>query len=231
MKKPDLAHLQTEGLKRWRQWRRVHAARTLSERRLLVVAGVALSWFLLDQALVTPGYQAFKAASTRFKTADTTLRTQQAETARFGADLAAMENQLKGEVSRMRLVVAQQQKDLEELQSGLVPAREMRQVLDGLFSRNAQVRLVSVKTLSVDEARKAGLSVQDMPGLYLHGLDVTLQGGFVDLLTWLGAAEALPRKLLWSGMQLQSDEQKGLLLTVRMFTVSPDPDPLEILAP
>ncbi len=231
MKLPDLPHLQTEGLKRWRQWRRVHAARTLSERRLLVVAGVALSWFLLDQTLVTPGYQAFKAASIRFKKADTSLRTHQTETARFGADLAAMEMQLKGEVSRMRLVVAQQQKDLEELQSGLVPAREMRQVLEGLFSRNAQVRLVSVKTLSVDEARKAGLSVQDMPGLYLHGLDVTMQGSFVDLLTWLGAAEALPRKLLWSGMQLQSDEQKGLTLTVRMFTVSPDPDPLEILAP
>jgi hypothetical protein len=57
MKKPDLAHLQTEGLKRWRQWRRMHAARTVSERRLLVVAGVALTWFLLDQVLVTPGYQ------------------------------------------------------------------------------------------------------------------------------------------------------------------------------
>jgi MSHA biogenesis protein MshJ len=231
MKKPDLAQWQTEGLKRWRQWRRMHAARTLSERRLLVVAGVALTWFLLDQALVTPGYQSFKTASTRFKAADTNLRNQQVETARFGADLAAMENQLKGEVSRMRLVVAQQNKDLEELQHGLVPAREMREVLDGLFSRHAQVRLVSVKTLSVDEARKAGMSVQDLPGLYLHGLDVTLQGSFVDLLAWLEAAEELPRKLLWSGMQLQSDEQKGLMLTVRMFTVSPDPDPLEILAP
>ncbi len=231
MKKLNLPHLRAEGLKRWRQWRRVHAARTLSERRLLVIACVALTWFALDQVWVTPGLQAHKVANARFKAADASLRSKQSDTTRFGNDLVAMENQLKGEVSRMRLVVAQQHKDLDELQQGLVPAREMREVLEGLFNSHAQVRLMAMKTLSPEDARKAGLLVNELPGLYLHGLELSMQGSFAELLSWLEGAEKLPRKLLWSGLRLDSDEASRLTLTVRLFTISPDPDPLEISAP
>lgn len=231
IKAPDLAQLQSQGMKRWRQWRRVHAARTLSERRLLVCAGVAVTWFVLDFLLVTPAYKQFNVHRTRAQAAETALRSKQAETTRYGQDLLAMETQLKGELNRLRKSVADQQQALDDAQAGMVPAREMREVLEGLLTRNGQLGLLSMKTLSPDEVRKSGLGVPDVPGLFRHGLEMTVQGSFNDLLSWLKSAEQLPRKLIWSGMHMDTDEQGRLSLTVRLFTISPDPEPLEIAAP
>ena len=142
-----------------------------------------------------------------------------------------MEGQLKSEVARMRVSVAQQQKALADVQAGLVPAREMRQVMQGLLARNGQLSLVAMRTLTQDEIGKAGLAIQDTPGLYRQGLEVVMQGAFNDLLDWLVSAEQMPRKLWWSGLQMSTDEQGRLRMTVRLFTLSPDPDPLEIAEP
>lgn len=234
MKKIDLAavqDLEDQARRRWRQWRRQHAARTLSERRLLVIAGAAVCWYLLDLTMFTPAWTRFKAAQMRATTAESAIRARDAEVARQGQDLALMEGQLKGELERLRVSVAQQKKALAELQSGLVPARDMRQVVEGLMARNGNLSLLSMKTLSVEDITKAGLTPQDASGLYRQGLEVIVTGGFNDLLAWLVSAEQMPRKLLWQGLVLQTDEAGRLILNVRLLTVSPDAEPLEISAP
>ena len=43
--------------------------------------------------------------------------------------------------------------------------------------------------------------------------------------------ENWPRKVMWSGMKLELDERSQLTMTVTLFTLSPDVDPLEIAAP
>ncbi|MEY4428997.1 MAG: hypothetical protein RLZZ182_1686 [Pseudomonadota bacterium] len=234
MKKMDLAALQDledQARRRWRQWRRQHAARTLSERRLLVIAGAAVCWYLLDLTMFTPAWTRFKAAQMRATTAESAIRARDAEVARQGQDLALMEGQLKGELERLRVSVGQQKKALAELQSGLVPARDMRQVIEGLLARNGNLSLLSMKTLSPEDITKAGLTPQDASGLYRQGLEVIVTGGFNDLLAWLVSAEQMPRKLLWQGLVLQTDEAGRLILNVRLLTVSPDAEPLEISAP
>ena len=234
MKKMELAALQDledQARRRWRQWRRQHAARTLSERRLLVIAGAAVCWYLLDLTMFTPAWTRFKAAQMRATTAESAIRARDAEVARQGQDLALMEGQLKGELERLRVSVGQQKKALAELQSGLVPARDMRQVIEGLLARNGNLSLLSMKTLSPEDITKAGLTPQDASGLYRQGLEVIVTGGFNDLLAWLVSAEQMPRKLLWQGLVLQTDEAGRLILNVRLLTVSPDAEPLEISAP
>ncbi len=231
MNKLDMAELQDQARRRWRQWRRQHAQRPLGERRLLVLAGVAVCWYVLDLTLFTPSLDQFGATRKRLASAEQALQARQADAARLGSDLAAMEGQLKSEVARMRVSVAQQQKALADVQAGLVPAREMRQVMQGLLARNGQLSLVAMRTLTQDEIGKAGLAIQDTPGLYRQGLEVVMQGAFNDLLDWLVSAEQMPRKLWWSGLQMSTDEQGRLRMTVRLFTLSPDPDPLEIAEP
>ncbi len=227
----ELQGLEDQARRRWRQWRRQHAARTLSERRLLVIAGAAVCWYLLDLSLFTPAWSRYKAASLRATTAESAVRARDAEVARQGQDLALMEGQLKGELERLRASVKQQAKALDELQSGLVPAGEMRQVIEGLLARNGNLGLVSMKTLSPEDITKAGLSPQDASGLFRQGLEVVMTGGFNDLLAWLVTAEQMPRKLLWQGLVLSTDDTGRLLLNVRVLTVSPDAEPLEITAP
>jgi len=218
-------------LRHWRRLKRVHATRTDSERRLLVLGAVAIAWFVADTLLIGPSYASFKAASTRYNKVSAELSSKRAESQRVSHDVEVMTAQLKDEVETVRKRVAQQRKDIESFQSGLVPAREMRQVLQGLLARTDGVRLVSMKTLAPDETAKLIPGVQDVPGMYRHGLDVKVTGGFNNLYEWLASAERLPRRLLWSGMRLELDEEQRLSLSVRVITLSPDAVPLEIAEP
>lgn len=218
-------------LRHWRRLKRVHATRTDSERRLLVLGAVAIAWFVADTLLIGPSYAGFKEASTRYNKARAELSSKRAENQRVSNDIQAMTAQLKDEVDAVRKRVAAQKKDIESFQSGLVPAREMRQVLQGLLARTDGVRLVSMKTLSPEETAKLTPGVQDVPGMYRHGLDVKVTGGFNNLYEWLASIERLPRRLLWSGMRLELDEEQRLFLSVRVITLSPDAVPLEIAEP
>ena len=218
-------------LRHWRRLKRVHATRTDSERRLLVLGAVAIAWFVSDTLLIGPSYASFKEASVRYNKARTELSSRRAENQRVSNDIQAMTAQLKDEVEAVRQRVAAQKKDIDSFHSGLVPAREMRQVLQGLLARTDGVRLVSMKTLSPEETAKLTPGVQDVPGMFRHGLDVRVTGGFNDLYEWLASIERLPRRLLWSGLRLELDEEQRLFLSVRVITLSPDAVPLEISAP
>lgn len=218
-------------LRHWRRLKRAHAARTASERRLLVLGAVAVAWFISDTLLIGPSYARFKETSVRYAKVRAELNSKRAESQRVNNDIQAMTAQLKDEVEAARQRVAIQKKDIDSFQSGLVPAREMRQVLQGLLARTDGVRLVAMKTLSPEETAKLTPGVQDVPGMYRHGLDVRVSGGFNDLYEWLASVERLPRRLLWSGLRLELDEEQRLFLSVRVITLSPDAVPLEISAP
>ena len=90
----------------WRKWRRVHAARSVSERRLLVVGAVAVTWFLCDMLFLTPSMARFKATSDRYSKASSELKLKQDEQRRIQADMLAITSQLKGDVERLRVDVA-----------------------------------------------------------------------------------------------------------------------------
>lgn len=215
----------------WRKWRRIHAARSPNERRLLVVCAIAITWFITDTLFLSPAMSRFKTSSTRYDKANIELRTKEDEQRRYTSDMVAMTAQLKGDVERLRVDVARQKKDIDAFQDGLVPAREMRNLLQTLLARQDDVRLVGMRTMSGDEVRKLSPGTKDMPGLYRHGMELKLQGRFASLLGWLLAAENSPRKLMWSGMRLEVDSKQQLFLTVNLFTLSPDAEPLEIAAP
>ncbi len=215
----------------WRKWRRMHAVRALGERRILVVGAVAVTWFICDSLLLTPAMSRFQSSNSRYKRANSELESKQEQQRRYSSDMVAMTAQLKGDVERLRNSVAKQKRDIDAFQDGLVPARDMRQLLQAVLSGRSDLRLVSMKTLSSDDVRRLSPGTKDMPGLYRHGLEMRLQGSFHGLLEWLSTMESWPRKLLWSGLRLELDDKQQLFLTVTLFTLSPDVDPLEIASP
>lgn len=229
---PHASQLQLAQVQRlWRKWRRIHAARTPSERRILIVGAVAVTWFIMDSVLLTPSLDRYQIASNRHRKASTELTQKQEQQRRYNSDMIAITAQLKGEVDRLRNEVAQQKKELDTFQEGLVPAREMREFLQGVVSSQPDVQVLSMKTLSQEDVRKASPGIKEMPGLYRHGVELKLQGRFQSLYQWLSIMENWPRKVMWSGMKLELDDRQQLLLTVTLFTLSPDVDPLEIAAP
>jgi len=64
--------------------------------------------------------------------------------------------------------------------------------------------------------------------LYRHGVELTLEGNYPDLLSYLQALEALPQHLLWGGLALKADQHPKTVITLRLYTISRDRHWLEI---
>mgnify|MGYP000045780683 CR=1 FL=1 len=60
------------------------------------------------------------------------------------------------------------------------------------------------------------------------GVELVLEGGFADLLSYLRAMESLPQRVLWGSVSLKVEQHPRSVLTVRVYTLSRDPNWLEI---
>lgn len=215
---------------RWRQGRRLFDARLINERRLLIVALVALVWFVLDTTLVTPSFKSFHTAVSRAKKATAEQAQLESDVLRHKTNMSLKEEEARREILRIQERIEHSKQALAQQQAMLAPAREMRTLLEGLLAQNGRVRLRSMRTMAPQEVK-----FQPLPGvsisqalLYRQGMEVAVEGSYLELLGWLRSIEELPRKLLWDAMTLRADEQSRLTLTLTVHTFSPDRDALEM---
>jgi MSHA biogenesis protein MshJ len=230
---PGIDTVAPQLLPRWRQLRREFDARLPNERRLIIVAVIAMIGYLCDLLLITPGFNALKAANQREQVATTARDAIQTEINRKRVELASrlMADQKEQEALRKRLSEGEQ--ELERQQAMMAPAREMQNLLEGLLAQHGQLRLKAMRTqppieVQLNAEQRAFAAGKAGPVLYSHGMEISVSGPFLDLVGWLRSVEQLPRRLLWSGMSLKVVDGAAPTLTLQVQTYSPDRDPLEI---
>jgi MSHA biogenesis protein MshJ len=151
------------------------------------------------------------------------------------------------EANRARLQVlkqqsAQMQTVLLDMQKGLVSPDKMTVLLEDLLRRNQKLRLLSLKTLpptSLTEMNATdvkptqdnttALTVQNIGdaqpavgAVYKHGVEITLQGQYLDMLEYMAALESVPWQLFWGRAKLNVTEHPNATLTLTLFTMSLD---------
>lgn len=133
--------------------------------------------------------------------------------------------------------------ELLALQKTLVPPDNMSALLEDLLKRNGNLKLVKLNTLAASplikpssdapkpaEAAPAGSPVPASKPLappearlqiFKHGVEITVEGSYRDLLRYLAELEKLPWRMYWSQVQLQVDEQPPRTqMTFTVFTLS-----------
>ena len=66
------------------------------------------------------------------------------------------------------------------------------------------------------------------PGLWRHGIEITLEGSYADLSAYVQNLEALPQRVLRGGMSFQVEAHPKATLTLTLYTLSLDHSWLEI---
>jgi MSHA biogenesis protein MshJ len=139
---------------------------------------------------------------------------------------------------------AQMQTALLEVQKGLVPPDKMTVLLNDIIRQDGKLRVVSLKTLPTTSltdpatatkqgAEKAVASVVSLGKeaidgggaggtVYKHGVEITVQGSFPDMVNYMQALEAMPWQLFWGKAKLSVDEYPKATLTLTLFTLSLD---------
>jgi MSHA biogenesis protein MshJ len=138
---------------------------------------------------------------------------------------------------------------LLNMQKGLISPDRMTVLLEDILNRNGRLRLLTLKTLPVtrlndpvpDTANagaaapaaittvikaapeKEAAASQPVGGsVYKHGVQIVVQGNYLEMMKYMADLEAMQWQLFWGSAKLTVDEYPKSTLTLTLFTLSLD---------
>ena len=211
--------------------------RARRERLLLIGAAVALVWMAADQLWLTPAFKDWSSARSRLATADAAVLSLRDEVAARGSASRAAEEQQRLQITQLRERVGQGDATLRAFGASLVSASDMVPMLDGLLGKVGGLRMRTVQSLGRSEvgspppaaaASAPATTTAASPPLYRHGVEIVVEGRYADVVNYVRAIEAMPQRVLWGGLQLQVEQYPKVVVTLRLYTLSPARGWLEI---
>ena len=112
--------------------------------------------------------------------------------------------------------VKESEKALAGRRGGFIAPTRLPALVRSLLGPDAAVRLEALRVVP-------GAPVEGATGFYRHGVELTLRGGYFDLLQYLAQLEKLPARLLWGRTELLVEKYPEVRLTVQVRTVSTEP--------
>lgn len=202
------------------------------ERLMVFIAGVAiiagLSFVLsIDGAL------------TRNKILTASVDKNRAELTQLQAKNAELSRALaqdpdasgRKHIDELRGQLGSYDTELRGVQQGLVPPGRMAGLLEEMLSRDSHVHLVKLRTLPVSalvEPASAPLPEGQPPDkseptrnlVYKHGLELTVEGNYLELLDYQARLEKLPWRMFFARATIDSTDYPRVLMTVTLYTLS-----------
>jgi MSHA biogenesis protein MshJ len=218
-------------------------AMTLRERAMVFVAAVASVLFLMYTVSVEPLLNKQKQLRLQIK-------QQQNQITGIDTEIAAMAQGFVVDpdaVTREKLKAVRHEIDttsegLMAVQKGLVAPDKIAPLLDHLLRGNGKLKLMSMKTLPVSGLNEALQPPAPPPAptpaagtppaapapkprelLYRHGVEIVLQGSYLDMVSYMDALEQLPVQLFWGKAKLDAQQYPNSRLTLTLYTLSLDP--------
>lgn len=211
----------------------------LRERVLIFVAAAAVAGTLIGTILLEPqlSRQKIFLREVKQKEGQIAVIQVQIQSLVISRDTDPDEP-LRPRIAELRQKLAAMNAALQERQKNLVPPGEMAALLEDILGKNQRLHLVSLKTLpamSLAEERESKARVgaaAEIAGergkpskqgwIYKHGVEITVQGGYLDLLQYLVSLESLPRQMFWGEASLKAGEYPVATLTLTLYTLSLD---------
>lgn len=219
-------------------------ALSLRERAIIFTMAALVMISLVNTALLDPQFAKQKQMAQQ-------LKQEQEQIAAIHADIQQRVKSREvdpdaANLMRLQLLKqqsAQMQASLRDMQNTLVSPDKMARLLEDIVRQNGQLRLMSLKTLPVtslseavagpiatgEKAAETAPAAKDKREnktaadlVYRHGVELTVQGGYLDMMNYMAALEAMPWQLFWGSAKLNVDEYPKATLTLTLFTLSLD---------
>lgn len=135
-------------------------------------------------------------------------------------------------LSLLRQQIADGDAYLQSSRERLVQPEKMAGLLEQVLNRNGHLQLVSLRTLAVtplieqgEDDANAPYAAPDMAPerqVFKHGVQITVRGGYLDLLQYLAALEKLPVQMFWGMANMNVVQHPLAELTLTIYTLSLD---------
>lgn len=202
-------------------------AMSLRERAMFFCIAALLLIFAINALLLDPLIVRQKAISAK-------LAQQQQETVALQAAIQTiLQSRRDDEHSPMRERIAALKVQLQESDSFLQSRRDrlvepgkMAELLEQVLKNNDKLQLVELKTLPLSllvEPKKDGKTpVNSAQQIYKHGVQITVRGGYLELLRYLNALEKMPTQMFWGEVSLSVEKHPDVVMTLTVYTLSLD---------
>lgn len=194
--------------------RRLFDARAPRERVMLTLAAGALLWMAADHLWLTPAWRTWEQARTRLSHAETSLDQTQRDAAQLLALQSTRNTQLEAEWHTLQARAARGEIGAEL--PGLITSGEVLPLLAQLLTTHPGLHVRGLQSLAPQPLGPAG----NAPPIYRHGVELTLEGQYADLVGYLQGLENAPKKVLWGGLTLKVTQHPQVLMTLRLHTLS-----------
>lgn len=217
-------------------------ALSLRERFIVFVMAVLVVSMSVNAVVLDPLYAKHKLLSEqvkqdRAKSADIQQQLQQ----KLRAHAIDPDEANRAQLMQLKKQIEQMQNALLDMQKGLVPPDKMAALLEDILKRNGQLRLLSLKTLPVTVLNESEPSVvktaantgatisgssnssgEKAGTVYKHGVEITMQGKYLDMMNYMVQLESMPWQVFWGKAKLNVDEYPKTTLTLTLYTLSLD---------
>ena len=139
---------------------------------------------------------------------------------------------LRTRLAQLKQRLQEQDGYLQSHRDRLVEPDKMAELLEQVLNKNDKLQLVELKTLpasllvekpqaAASQSPAADLSVGQKQ-VFKHGIQITVRGGYLDMLRYLAALEKMPVQMFWGEVSLSVEKYPDAVLTLTLYTLSLD---------
>ena len=192
---------------------------TLHERVGVFLAAALVLIFIAYSGWLAPLQARQKQAAADNAQRQAELTALQAELQRLarGAEFD-INAETRGRQGALRAEIAQLNARLGQEQRRFTPPERMRAMLSDMLERHRGLTLLDLRTLPPAPVREGDAT--KAPGVYRHGIELTLSGRYHEFYDYLQALERLPGQLYWGRVELSTGEYPHATLKLTVYTIS-----------
>ena len=132
----------------------------------------------------------------------------------------------------LREQMAQLDRQFEQQQKQFVAPDKMAAMLESMIGKNRKLQLISLHNLpgsGLSPGAGAATGAADGPAranggreVFRHTVELSVRGGYFDLLDYLAALERMPQRVFWDGFELSVVQYPQSVLKLTLYTLSPE---------
>lgn len=217
-------------------WQRLSAwfdALTKRERMVVFFGAIAAVALVGYQVLVYPYLTGYATATKRLAQIQQSQQELQAKVAAGEAQARQPDARLRGEIEAARKRLVQVDAQYATVHATLVQPGQMANLVASMLKSDRGLHLVSMTMLApspVFARPQSGASTERKPApggpegadaadLFKHGLQITVRGGYADLLRYLERLERMPQKMYWNRVVLTAEEYPFSMIQLTVYTI------------
>jgi MSHA biogenesis protein MshJ len=200
-------------------------AMSLRERAMLFCIAALLLVFVINALLLDPLLARKNSLSTKFEQQQREIRVLQASVETILQSRREDEHSpLRTRIQELKARLQESDSFLQSRRDRLVSPGKMSELLEQVLHNNHKLQLVELKTLPLGllVEEKSDAKAPAAPPVYKHGVQITVRGGYLELLNYLAALEKLPAQMFWGELSLSVEKHPDALLILTVYTLSLD---------